>query len=561
MAIQIIDGFQVNTALPIDNRIVASGSSARNAIPYKYHGLRVYDISDNIPYVWNGSSWLSENASGIAGAGTAEYIPLYTSSNVISNSLLYQYNGIIKTADNGNGSDLVQIDPEYGSVYAQGGLYGPGSAITNINASNISTGALALNRLTNGSTGWILTGGVTSPAYVSPTQVSVGTASVSSNATITQTTTNATHYLTFVSSGAWTSTAGNSTIRANASGISYNPFTNILTTGRINYSGGALASATASRITFANLTSTAASNVTNLEFNNVRNTIGTDWLTSGYRIQAKVDDQYLAYIQFNGTNNDSGISIGTGYQSTDSTSNANERFRISAFGDTVINSANPYTSDTLNVTNTSGSGVARMSIQANQPIITLRNAVGTEKWSIYRKSTDDNLTFYNGSVDKLVLQSGGTLRAAADNSSALGTTSFRFTQVCAVNGTIQTSDLREKKDIQSSNLGLEFITKLKPVSYKWKVGENIVTAEEDGVSENGELKYKQVITPREGKRTHYGLIAQEVKDVLGDIDFGGFIHDSESDLMGLRYDQFISPLIKAIQEQQAQIEELKSKIN
>jgi len=30
--------------------------------------------------------------------------------------------------------------------------------------------------------------------------------------------------------------------------------------------------------------------------------------------------------------------------------------------------------------------------------------------------------------------------------------------------------------------------------------------------------------------------------------------------MGLRYDQFISPLIKAIQEQQAQIEELKSKI-
>lgn len=43
-------GFQVNTALPIDNRIVASGST-RNSIPYKYEGLRVFDTSDSIPYV------------------------------------------------------------------------------------------------------------------------------------------------------------------------------------------------------------------------------------------------------------------------------------------------------------------------------------------------------------------------------------------------------------------------------------------------------------------------------------------------------------------------------
>jgi len=211
MSIQIIDGFQVNTALPIDNRIVASGSSARNAIPYKYHGLRVFDISNNIPYVWNGSSWISENASGIVGSGTAEYIPLYTSSNVISNSLLYQYNGIIKTADNGSGADLVQIDPEYGSVWAQGGLYGPGSGITNINAAQISTGNLSLSRFTNGSTNWVLTGAVGSPTYSNPTQMTVGTASVAVNAlsalsasassqvSITGTDTSATErYLTFI---------------------------------------------------------------------------------------------------------------------------------------------------------------------------------------------------------------------------------------------------------------------------------------------------------------------------------------------------------------------------
>jgi hypothetical protein len=202
MAIQIIDGFQVNIASPIDNRIVASGSAARNAIPYKYHGLRVFDISNNIPYVWNGASWVSENASGIVGSGTAEYIPLYTSSNVISNSLLYQYNGIIKTADNGNGADLAQIDPEYGTVYAQGGFYGPGSSITNISGSNINSGSIPVNKLVNGSTGQVLVSSVTNPFWSNTSQLSVGTASVAVNATqvsITGTDASSTErYLTFI---------------------------------------------------------------------------------------------------------------------------------------------------------------------------------------------------------------------------------------------------------------------------------------------------------------------------------------------------------------------------
>ena len=36
------------------------------------------------------------------------------------------------------------------------------------------------------------------------------------------------------------------------------------------------------------------------------------------------------------------------------------------------------------------------------------------------------------------------------------------------NGTINTSDERLKKDIQDSDLGLDFINKLRPVSYKFK---------------------------------------------------------------------------------------------
>ena len=349
MAIQIIDGFQVNIASPIDNRIVASGSTARNAIPYKYHGLRVFDISDNIPYVWNGSSWVSENASGIVGSGTSTFFPLFTSSNVVGDSFLYQDGGVIKTGDDGGGSDLVEISPYHGTVTAQGGFVGPGTSITNISATNITTGTLPLSRLQGvSSNGQIIVAGPSSPAWTNQSQLSVGTASSSRFSLITNTSaTNATHYLAFVSGDAWTSTtAATSSIRASSTDLSYNPSTKILNVTKINQNGGTLPGTAASKLNFVNLTSTTSLNTSSLEFNNVRNSTGTDWITTGYRIQSKVDSFYLGYIQFNGTNNDAGISIGTGYQS-DSTSNTNERLRISSAGLLTVNGTMKHVSPTF----------------------------------------------------------------------------------------------------------------------------------------------------------------------------------------------------------------------
>ena len=148
----------------------------------------------------------------------------------------------------------------------------------------------------------------------------------------------------------------------------------------------------------------------------------------------------------------------------------------------------------------------------------------------------------------------------ADNARSIGLGSNRYTAIYAVNGTIQTSDEREKTDIVNSDLGLDFVSKLRPVSFKWKIGQNIQTTEII-IDEEGNEKIQSIITPRAGIRTHYGLIAQEVEELLNGKDFGGFIHDKESDIKGLRYDQFVPLLIKAIQEQQAQIEELKALIN
>jgi len=249
MSIQIIDGFQVNTALPIDNRIVASGSVARNAIPYKYEGLRVFDTFDGIPYVWLNGAWVGENASGVAGAGSASHIPLYTSSNVIGNSLLYQSGYNILTVDAGGGANKISMNANNGLIIAA--FSGNGAQVTNIDAGNISSGQLSLSRLTNGSTNYILTGGSGAPVYTDPSQVTVGTASVASSVVVSSTGASGSYYLPLISS-----LTPNSVIKSN-SGLSFDASTGITTipilrfgdaytytqTGRISYSvstGGAV---------------------------------------------------------------------------------------------------------------------------------------------------------------------------------------------------------------------------------------------------------------------------------------------------------------------------------
>lgn len=99
------------------------------------------------------------------------------------------------------------------------------------------------------------------------------------------------------------------------------------------------------------------------------------------------------------------------------------------------------------------------------------------------------------------------------------------------------SDERTKENVVASDLGLNFINNLSPVKYN-KIG---------------------------GDRTHYGLIAQQVKSVLDEAniaDFGGWVISDVNDPEGqqaLRYEEFISPLIKAVQELTARVKLLEEK--
>jgi len=74
----------------------------------------------------------------------------------------------------------------------------------------------------------------------------------------------------------------------------------------------------------------------------------------------------------------------------------------------------------------------------------------------------------------------GTSRPVTDNSISFGDGTHRPTVLYAVSGTINTSDAREKTILDQAVPGLAFINDLVPVTFKWKVGQNIVTKVPDG---------------------------------------------------------------------------------
>jgi hypothetical protein len=175
-------------------------------------------------------------------------------------------------------------------------------------------------------------------------------------------------------------------------------------------------------------------------------------------------------------------------------------------------------------------------------------------------------------VERITIDNVGNLHPLSDNVYSCGATGARWSSIWAANATIQTSDENTKTNIQPASLGLDFITALTPVSYKFKVGSNKVVKQiyrdADGVEcdlQDEDATPSEIITePVEGKRTHWGLLAQQVKSVLPpNIDFGGWVltdtNDPNSE-QGLRYEEFISPMIKAIQELSAKVIALEVKL-
>lgn len=177
--------------------------------------------------------------------------------------------------------------------------------------------------------------------------------------------------------------------------------------------------------------------------------------------------------------------------------------------------------------------------------IELKRAGGGSDWQMrdetgllfFGQSNDDLATV----VDVLRL-GGGSVTPAADNIITLGQSTLRWTNVFATSGVVNTSDARDKTDVQAIGYGLAEVLRLRPVSFTWKD------------------------MPEEG--TKLGLIAQELQRVLPEVvrDWDHEVAEDgtharvPAERLGVYYSDLIPVLVKAIQEQEARIDQLQAEL-
>lgn len=149
------------------------------------------------------------------------------------------------------------------------------------------------------------------------------------------------------------------------------------------------------------------------------------------------------------------------------------------------------------------------------------------------------------------------------------------------------SDERIKKDIKENVPGLEFIKGLKPVTYHFSVAKENELLGVQAISEKyiGSLRSNPAKASNKGFRVpdieknmfrEKGIVSKANKD-LEKIQFTGFLAqdvekaaknigydfsgiDKSGKIMGLRYSEFVVPLVKAVQELASQNEDLQKQI-
>jgi trimeric autotransporter adhesin len=127
------------------------------------------------------------------------------------------------------------------------------------------------------------------------------------------------------------------------------------------------------------------------------------------------------------------------------------------------------------------------------------------------------------------------------------------------------SDMKFKSNIREDVPGLEFIMKLRPVTYTLSMDELSAFIGEDRKDDTLRMDNQVVENGRETKSRvrRTGFLAQEVESsaIETGFDFNGVDKPAnEKGTYGLRYAKFTVPLVKAVQEQQLMIEDLRNTI-
>jgi hypothetical protein len=184
------------------------------------------------------------------------------------------------------------------------------------------------------------------------------------------------------------------------------------------------------------------------------------------------------------------------------------------------------------------------------------NASGNIYCSFFGYDADNNNT--SNRFNSMALGNGSRINAS--NQVRIGNTSV--SSIGGYANWTNVSDQRFKENVKENIPGIAFISKLRPISYNLNISKidkflNIpdsLTSDEvlqKGIAEKGSIRYT-------------GFLAQEVEQAAISIgyDFSGVdAPKADDDMYGLRYAEFVVPLVKAVQEQQEMIEELNQKDN
>lgn len=231
-------------------------------------------------------------------------------------------------------------------------------------------------------------------------------------------------------------------------------------------------------------------------------------------------------------------------------------------GDLRVGSASQLNLDgsgthpTITAANAGGDLYLKNATAGREVYITGADAGSVERNLFFGNPDDYSQMYHNGTwrvrADSTGGITNGSIEPITDNLHDVGAPTFRWDDVRATNGTIQTSDRNEKMDIATIGLGSEFIDALNPVVYRWRNGKS--------------------------GRLHNGLIAQDVEAVLQKFgiptsDFAGFIRDQlkerdgtpvtdengvQVERLGLRIGEFIPIMMKNLQQSNEKIRQLEA---
>ncbi len=178
--------------------------------------------------------------------------------------------------------------------------------------------------------------------------------------------------------------------------------------------------------------------------------------------------------------------------------------------------------------------------------------------------SDASSNVFTGITNSTALGYGS--RTTANNQVRIGNSSI--TSIGGFAAWTNVSDGRFKKNIKEDVHGLDFILNLRPVTYQLSVTELSSALEEDKHKEVNKdesiintLESDKQVRQKKEEIIYTGFIAQEVEDAASSIGFnfsGVDKPENEKSLWGLRYSEFVVPLVKAVQEQQVMIENLTS---